>query len=236
MSRPGGEMKRFSLAGVFLLLLIYGITAQHAQVEAVEISAQNTRLLPAGKEADGIIGDFVLRNDKVHALISGNLPLRRANMSTEYRFITPGCLYDLDLRDAGNDQITVFRPGDLGGELSWVRVASDGSSGAGVIEAVRTAAKGEGLYTRHEYRLEPGWQHVLVTSTYKNESREPKKITPPPVWKQFSQEWKVGDVRVGDSIDPADKRAYAWGPVASKGAFAFEASATLAPGEQRTYA
>ena len=47
----------------------------------------------------GIIGDFVLRNDKIEAVISGNLPLRRANMSTFYgalkASLTPGCLYDL---------------------------------------------------------------------------------------------------------------------------------------------
>ena len=219
-------MKRLALLACFLLLLIYALTGQSSRVETAEIGKNNTALLPGGKEADGIIGDFVLRNDKVHALISGNLPLRRANMSTEYRFVTPGCLYDLDLRGANNDQITVFRPGNLGGELSWVRVVNDG-----VIEAVRTAAKGDGLYTRHEYRLEPGWQYILVNSTYRNESREAKKIATAPAWKQFSREWKVGDVRIGDSIDPFDKRAYAWGP-----ATPMAAEVTLAPGEERTAA
>jgi hypothetical protein len=218
-------MKRLAAATCFLLLAIYALIGQDGRVEAVEVGRATTSLLPGGKEADGIIGDFVLRNDKIHALIGGNLPLRRPNMSTEYRFPTPGCLYDLDLRGAENDQITVFRPGGLGGELSWVRVVKDG-----VVEAVRTAPKGDGLYERHEYRVEPGWQYVMVASTYRNESREPKKIAPPPVWKQFSQEWKAGEVRVGDSIDPFDKRAYAWAPVGK-----LDAEATLAPGEERTY-
>ena len=68
--------------------------------EALEIGRENTHDLPTGKEADGIIGDFVLRNHHVQALISGNLPLRRANMSTFYGTdgITPGCLYDLTFR------------------------------------------------------------------------------------------------------------------------------------------
>lgn len=219
-------MKRLAVVGCFLLLLIYALTGQDGRVEAVEIGREMTSLLPGGKEADGIIGDFVLRNDRIHAVIAGNLPLRRANMSTEYGFPTPGCLYDLDLRGAANDQITVFRPGGLGGELSWVRVVKEG-----VVEAVRTAAKGDGLYERHEYRVEPGWQYVLVTSTWRNESRVPKRIAPAPEWKQFSFVWKVGAIRVGDAIDPFDKRAYAWGPVGK-----WEEEARLGPGEERTYA
>ena len=112
----------------------------------------------------------MLRNQKIHALISANLPLRRANMATEYAFVTPGCLYDLDLRGAGNDQITVFRPGEQGGEVSYVRIADDGKDGAAVIETVRTAPSGDGLSTRHEYRIESDWQYLLISSTYRNES------------------------------------------------------------------
>jgi hypothetical protein len=107
-------MTRLILVAAFLSLLALAIAAQDSHVEAVEVAKHNVDLLPGGKEADGIMGDFVLRNNKIHALISGNLPLRRANMATEYGFVTPGCLYDLDLRGANNDQITVFRPGGQG--------------------------------------------------------------------------------------------------------------------------
>lgn len=40
---------------------------------AFEIGPDNKDQLPRGKEADGIIGDFVLRNDKIEAVISANL-------------------------------------------------------------------------------------------------------------------------------------------------------------------
>ncbi|MBI1897916.1 MAG: carboxypeptidase regulatory-like domain-containing protein [Acidobacteria bacterium] len=222
--------KRVGFICTFVLLLGWAIVAQKETVEAVEVGRHNTDLLPAGKEADGIPGDFVLRNKKVHALISGAQPLRRANMSTEYAFVTQGVLYDLDLRDATNDQITAFRPGGLGGEISYVRVVEDGSRGAGVIEAVRTAALGDGLYTRHEYRLEPGWQYILVTSTYRNESRELKKVTLLPAWKAFSAEWNAAGIQVGDSIDPFDKRAYAFAAVGGP----LEPAAELQPLEERT--
>lgn len=224
---------RTAVAAVFAAALIAALTGQGEEVLAVEIGKDRTDLLPKGKEADGIAGDFVLRNGKLVALVSGNLPERRANMSTEYDGPTPGSLYDLDLREANNDQLTVLRPGAQLGMQSWVRVAADGNGGSARVEAVRTAAQGNGLHSRHEYRLDRGWSHLLVTSTYRNESREPVRITPRPVWKGFSKEWKVGGIRVADAIDPFDKRAYAW---ASEDGADLPEAMDLAPGEEKTFA
>ncbi len=226
---------RIPLVLGFTLMLVLGLKAQRGRVEAVEIGRGNADLMPKGKEADGIAGDFVLRNNKVHALISGSQPLRRANMRTENAFVTQGCLYDLDLRGESNDQITAFRPGDAGGEVSWVRVVDNASPGGAAVEAVRTGVKGDGLYSRHEYRLEHDWQHILVTSTYRNESNAPKKIKPAPVWRGFedSKEWQVQGIHVADSTDPFDKRAYAWG--LPPGAAAFEPEVTLQAREEKTF-
>src|SRR5580692_8284357 len=106
----------------------------HAAPEAFEVGPAQKDQLPQGKEADGIIGDFILRNDKIEAVISGNLPLRRANMSTFYgsNGITPGCVYDLTLRGANNDQLTIFAPAQQQGAVSWVRVVKDGHDGEAV--------------------------------------------------------------------------------------------------------
>ncbi len=218
---------RLFLICSFLLLIAWALTAQRDRVEAVEIGHDNIALMPTGKEADGIPGDFVLRNGKIHALISGAQPLRRANMSTEYGSVMQGVLYDLDLRGAANDQITAFRPGSLGGEVNWVRVA-----GEGVIEVVRTSAKGAGLYTRHEYRLEASWQHLAIATTYRNESAKPVKVSPRPIWKGLAQAWKAGAITVGDSVDPFDKRAYAYGPIAGTASLD---DAELQPNEEKTY-
>ena len=223
---------RIALIALFVFLFTWGVTAQRDRLEAVEIGRHNLDLLPSGKEADGILGDFVLRNNKIHALVSGSQPLRRANYRTEYTQVLQGCLYDLDLRGEDNDQLTAFRPGGEAGQMSYVKIVEDGSGGAAVIEAVRTAPKGDGLYTRHEYRLEHDWQHILVTSTYRNESPGPKTIQPAPVWKGLADEKKLGPVMVGDSIDAFDKRAYASGPVGettSLGQF------QLQPGEEKVF-
>ncbi len=222
---------RFALAPAFGLLLVWALTAQRGGVTAVEIGAHNVDWLPKGKEADGLPGDFVLRNDRIHALVSGAQPFRRANMTTEYASVLQGCLYDLDLVGAANDQLTALRPGGERGRLSYVRVVEDGSDGAAVVEAVRTAAKGDGLYARHEYRLRPDWQFLLVTSTYRNETSQAKTIEPPPVWKGLESVRNVGGVLVGDSIDPFDKRGYAVGSV--EGADC-ATQVTLAPGEEKT--
>ena len=118
-----------------------------AAPEAFEIGPDNTNQLPRGKEADGIIGDFVLRNDKIEAVISHNAHLRRANMSTFYgdNGVTPGCLYDLTLRGSNNDQITVFTPSGQQGKVAYVKIAKSGARiyEVGISYAGRSYAEGK---------------------------------------------------------------------------------------------
>ncbi len=217
----------------FFLLPALAVGA-HATPQALEVGPGDVAMLPGGKEADGIIGDFVLRNDKVVAVVSGNLPLRRANMSTFYGAtgITPGCLYDLSLRAANNDQITIFGPAGQQGAVSWVRVAKGGGDGEAVVETVTTGAVGGGLSRRHEYRLRDGWQGVLVTTTFKNESASPIKAATTDKWTNFKRTGTALGIFWADAIDPADKGGYAYGPV--NGA-APAASLELKPGEELSF-
>ena len=223
---------RTLLAVLFLLLIAWASMAQRDRAEAIQVSRETVDQMPSGKEADGLPGDFVLRNSKIHALVSGTQPFRRANMTTDYTSVLQGCLYDLDLRDAGNDQLTALRPGGESGYLSRVSIVDDGSGGAAVLEAVRTAAARDGLYSRHEYRLEPDWQFLQVTSAYENASQEAVSITPAPMWKGLENEQTVQGILIGDSIDPFDKRAYA---VASADASTMPAETTLEPGDKKTF-
>lgn len=189
------------------------LAAASAAPEAFEIGALNKDQLPRGKEADGIIGDYLLRNDRIEAVISGNLPLRRANMSTFYgaNGITPGCLYDLTLRGVNNDQITVFAPASQQGPVSWVRVANAGSGGEAVIETVVTAPNNGGLYRRHEYRLRDGWHGVMITTTLRNESEALLKAATPDKWTTFKRIGTALGIAWADAVDPADKAGYAFG-------------------------
>ncbi len=221
------------LASLFLLLLALALSGQRERAEVFQIAPGTVGEMPTGKEADGLPGDFVLRNGRIHALVSGSQPFRRANMTTDYGAVLQGCLYDLDLRDGANDQLTALRPGGESGYLSRVTVVDEGASGAAVLEAVRTAAIGGGLRTRHEYRLEPGWEFLLVTSTYANQSDGPISVAPAPTWKGLEGEQVVGGVMIGDSIDAFDKRGYA---VQSADGASLPGEVTLQPGEERSFA
>lgn len=220
------------------LLALFAAFNLFAAPEAFEIGPDDTDQLPGGKEADGIIGDFVLRNDKVEAVISHNGHLRRANMSTFYgdNGITPGCLYDLTPRGSNNDQITVFTPSGQQGPVSFVRIAKTGEDGEAVVETVVSAPGNKGLYKRHEYRLKDGWQGVLITTTMRNEGKTVFKGSVADRWTNFSERGTFGGINWADAIDPADKAGYAYDWIEEDGMKRPPAEVTLKPGEEITFA
>jgi hypothetical protein len=186
--------------------------APSSLAEAFEVGLGDLDKLPAGKEADGIAGDFVLRNAWIEALVSGNLPGRKANMTTNSGHPTPGCLYDLCLRGSQNDQLTCLAPGNLSGPVSSVRVVAEGLSGPdslAIVRVERTAARAGGLEETHEYRLAPEWRHLLIVSTYRNLGSKPVDIETAAVWKGLSGEFTVGEIRAADAMDPQDHQGYA---------------------------
>ncbi|NIP94161.1 MAG: hypothetical protein GWO24_12185, partial [Akkermansiaceae bacterium] len=181
--------------------------------EVFEVTKERVRELPGGKEADGIIGDFVLRSDKVEAVISHKAPLRRANMSTFYGEggITPGCLYDLTLRGADNDQITILAPLDQRGEVSYVRVVPSDEVGGNeaAVETVVTAAVGGGVYRRYRYIVTDGVQGVTILTTLRNEGKGPVTIKMQDKWTGLGRADYAKGYLWGDAVDPADKAGYA---------------------------
>ena len=215
VSRPlnlsGAVMKRFRLS-VMILLGYLGVSPVHG-AEVIEVAAGQESVLPEGKEADGIRGDFVLRSSSVSAVISQNAPLRRANMSTFYGAdgVTPGCLYDLTLAGEKNDQITYFGPAGQRGQVSWVRIVPSTNPTEAAVETVITASKGGGIYRRHEYRVRDGLKGVLVTTTLVNEGNEPVKISSKDEWTKFLRTGEYEGIRWADAVDPADHGGYALG-------------------------
>lgn len=220
-----------------LALVVSALSTALAAPQAFEVGPTQTAELPGGKEADGIIGDFVLRNDKVEAVISGNLPLRRANMSTFYGpdGITPGCLFDLTLRGANNDQITVFGPTSQQGAVSWVRVVKDGADGTAAIECAVTGANHGGVAKYHRYELRDGWQGVRITTTIVNESTEPKTVPLADKWTNFQRTGSALGIAWADAIDPADKAGYAYGVVDGAADFVPTKPRELAAGESFSF-
>lgn len=204
----------------------------HAAVEVFEIGPRNRAELPKGKEADGILGDFVLRNSRVQALVSGNLPARRANMSTFYGAdgMTPGCLYDLTFRENPNDQITIFAPAEQRGPVSFVRAIPN------AVETVITAAKNNGLYVRHEYKLDDDSQGILITTTLRNESDKAIEKNIADRWTAFATNNVFRGIRWADAVDPADRAGYAYVCAECNGARIPTNNITLPPDAERTIA
>ncbi|MGV3661788.1 MAG: CehA/McbA family metallohydrolase [Prosthecobacter sp.] len=196
----------------FLLpLILCAGTLPLQAAEVFEAALGRETELPQGKEADGIRGDFVLRSDKVEAVISQNAPNRRANMSTFYGEdgVTPGCLYDLTLRGAANDQLVVYGPCGHG-HVSYVRMLESKEADSAAVESVTTAGKNGGVFKRHEYRVKDGVQGVFITTTLRNETDKPQKVNTKADLTRFDSTGMTADgIFWADAINPAHKCGYA---------------------------
>jgi hypothetical protein len=200
------------------LLLPFLLAAPLSAAEVFEAALGRETELPKGKEADGILGDFVLRSDKVEALISQNAPNRRANMSTFYGEdgVTPGAMYDLTLRGANNDQLVIYSPCGHG-HVSYVKIASVKEEGSAAVESVTTAAKNGGVFKRHEYRVKDGVQGIFITTVLRNESDKPQKTFTKDDFTRFDSTGSVDGIRWADAINPAHKCGYAFATLSLTG-------------------
>lgn len=214
----------------FLFLLPLSLHA----AEVFEARGEREKDLPGGKEADGIRGDFVLRSDKVEALISHNAPNRRANMSTFYGDdgVSPGLLYDLTLRGQANDQLVAYGPCGHG-PVSYVRPISTREESSAAVESVTTAALSGGVFKRHEYRVKDGVQGIFITTVLRNESAAPQKISTKDDLTRFDSTGTTADgIRWADAINPAHKCGYALGTLSLAGIEKLTDTLTLAPGQE----
>ena len=217
------------------LALIAGEASRAAGVEVIEIGKNQFETLPGGKEADGIVGDFVLRNDRIEAVVSGNLPLRRPNMSAFYGHgnETPGCLYDLTLKGESNDQITIFSPSSQKGPVNYVKPYIGSKRQRVGVETMVTAAKKDGISRHHLYLLEDGWQGLLIETHFRNETDKEAKISVKDLWTQMRVKGSVKGIQWADAINPAHKCGYAFAWVEDGGSTIPQGnSVTLRPGEK----
>ncbi len=222
----------------YLVMGFWCLTAKSLpSAEAFEVGFGMESGLPQGKEADGIRGDFVLRNEKVVALVSQDAHLRRPNMSTFYGAdgVTPGCLYDLTLRDGQNDQITSFCPTGQRGQVSWVRVMPGSKEKKAAVETVVTGANHNGLFKRHEYRIRDGEQGIWIITTVRNDGIENMKVSTKDEWTRFNNTGERDGIRWADSIDPADKAGYATGVIPLIGSKSVDDMLELPPKKEVTW-
>ncbi|MCA9409959.1 MAG: CehA/McbA family metallohydrolase [Candidatus Omnitrophica bacterium] len=193
---------------------------------------QTVNEFPGGKEADPIIGDFLMRNDLVEAVISCDAPMRKANMGTFWGAPSPGCLYDLTHRGENNDQLTVFAPSDQEGEVTYVRLVKDGSDGEAAIETFVSGPSNGGVEKSHLYRLRDGMKGLLITTTFNNLTSATKEVVTKDSIPRLRALHSVGKVQVADSNDPASRVGYACGWVEEEGSTIPTETVVLNPGER----
>lgn len=135
---------------------------------------------PAGKEIDAIYGDFVLRNDRLVAVVAEPLPTRNANMTVKN---VGGCLIDFTTRDKQNDQFGAFFP--LGKAVNWRTVHTQPefanpkvrtSSGSVTVKFTAVLKENE-LSAETTYTLADGADYLLVETRLVNTSDTLQKVT-----------------------------------------------------------
>ncbi len=176
-------MKR--LAGLLTVVLLGAALAINAssskpgQVEIARLDAANwDEFAPQGKEVDAIIGDVVLRNDHLVAVIAQPLASRNANMTVRD---VGGCLIDLAVRWNQSDQLSAFYPGARKFPYRSSVVSSEGK----LVELTETAiATDDGAVTVRSagsesqpavevtYQLATDAKFLTVTSRFTNESEK----------------------------------------------------------------
>lgn len=158
------------VSAVFCLLVIGTRPCGAAQV--VRLSEENWNLVPAGKEVDAIYGDYLLRNDKVVAVVGDVAPTRNANLSTRD---VQGVLLDFTTLEANNDQLTAFFPhafAGVGPPAARAEVVT--AEGAEVrLRVTRPAKPDDPVETTTDYVLRDGEEFLTVITRRKNTGDKP---------------------------------------------------------------
>ena len=154
--------------------------------ELVRLDKSNwVEYAPRGKEVDCIYGDFVLRNDKVVAVIATPLPTRNANMTVRN---VGGKLIDLTQRAFSNDQLSVYAPTGIPVSFhspSNIRIEVDGKPvsvnelkvASGKVVAWECSGEAQGLRVTVRYELAEGQPFVRATSTLSNPQEDALQVT-----------------------------------------------------------
>ena len=159
--------------GVLVAMAMAAAPTSTNGAEIVRLSAEN-RLAhaPNGKEADAIHGDYVLRNDRVVAVVANPIDRRDANMSTRN---VGGSLIDFTRRERPADQLTVLYTVPQPFQLRRAEVVKAG--GEQVVLACRGSGPG-GLEAEVRYTLGDGWDWILVETTYTNPTEKSVPLDP----------------------------------------------------------
>lgn len=104
------KSSRHAIAALFLFSAfpLFDWSSTSCGSDFVKLTAKNwDEFVPKGKEVDAIYGDYVLRNDRIVAIIANPSPLRNANLTIRD---VGGFVLDLTSRSEQNDQLGCYFP------------------------------------------------------------------------------------------------------------------------------
>lgn len=172
---------------VATVCLLFAATGSPAAERLRLDDANYDAVAPAGKEADAIVGDHVLRSDRLVAVIGAPGERRDANMTVRN---VGGSVIDLTRRDRQSDQLSCLYPGGGGYRLTevidwpvdrpgdWPEPAA---GAAAIAFAGRSISLGAGdeqgdVAIRVGYELRDGEDFLRLTTTLTNEGAEPVDV------------------------------------------------------------
>ncbi len=164
-----------------LLLGLILFTASAPAAELLELASENwDAVAPQGKEVDAIYGDYVLRNDKIVAVIAKPGPERDANLTVHD---VGGAVIDLTSRTESNDQLSAYFPlaerFHFTGRAEWpiASQASTAGDAAIVFQGEPRASQDDSpepkLTAFVRYNVWDGEDYVTIETAVRNDSSEP---------------------------------------------------------------
>ncbi|MFW6125144.1 MAG: hypothetical protein ACOC46_03260 [Pirellulales bacterium] len=180
-------MKRAMGIGLAVALLAGVAAPRVPAADLVRLTPQTwDRYVPQGKEVDSIYGDFVLRNDRLVAVVANPVEGRNANMTVRD---AGGSIIDLTLTGRQNDQLSAFYPGAREHALRFAGVSAQAPAVYEASDLERLFLRGETVTLRCaaeaaegkpavevRYTLADDEPFVLVETTYTNPGDAPLEV------------------------------------------------------------
>jgi hypothetical protein len=156
--------------------------------EFIKITPENyAEVVPDGKEVDAIHGDWVLRNDKIVAVVAQALPDRKANMTVRG---VSSMLIDLTRRYYESDQLGCFYPASgrylfedaeqftctVDGSPRDLKTATKLTGKVIVITALGTPLAADGTTALVSYTLREGQDWIEYSVSLTNKSEEARDL------------------------------------------------------------
>ncbi len=164
-----------------IIIAIFFCSAKLNAGEILQINQQNRHLIPKGKSTDAIDGDWIMKNDKVIAVIGKAVFGREANMRVQS---IQGAVIDFTSLEANNDFLAALFPQGIPAEDSrrnpavfadTIEIIKNNNTEI-VLRATRYPNSKSPYTSITEYTLTDGQFHLKITTTYINNHTESVNI------------------------------------------------------------